>query len=186
MVKQLNSLKTYPLFNMDYLIVVDYQSEAERKRIDYAVERWKDKGTVHKPKGTVIHFSGDEIDDFLDDIYSRLSVGKEAVHVFAGDPYSPSVSEQTKHLEYSTKMEKKSVEGFLNYIMNKLGASYDGNPDDIKRYTAYTKKGQVGIDISLSEGENTDILILIRGYGDVVSFVSGRIDNELKVFLKVE
>ena len=121
----------------------------------------------------------------MDDIYSRLSVGKEAVHVFAGDPYSPSISEQTKHLEYSAKMEKMVVEKFLNYIMNKLGASFEGTQGDIRCYTAYTKKGQVGIDVSISEGDTTDVLIVIRGYGEVVSFVSGRIDNELKVFLGV-
>jgi len=164
--------------------MVDYQSDAERKRIDYAIERWKDRGVLHKPKGTVIYYSGDEVDEFLDDIYSRLGAGKEGVHVFAGDPYSPSIAEQTKHLEYSTKMEKEVVGKFLNYIMNKLGASFDGNQGEIKCYTAYTKKGQVGIDISMDERDSTDILIVIRGYGDVVNFIAERIDKELKVFLE--
>lgn len=186
MVKQLNSLKTYPLFNMDYLIVVDYQSDAERKRIDYAIERWKDKGTLHKPKGTVIYYSGDEVDEFLDDIYSRLSIGKEGVHVFAGDPYSPSIAEQTKHLEYTTNMDARAVDKFLKYIMMKLGASYEGTQGDIKCYTAYTKKGQVSIDVTLTSGDKTEIMIIIRGYGEVVSFVEGRVDKELKVFLEVE
>lgn len=184
MVKQLNSLKTYPLFNMDYLIMVDYQSDAERKRIDYAIERWKDRGVLRKPKGTIIHYSGDEIDEFLDDIYSRLGTGKEAVHVFAGDPYSPAVTEQTRHLEYSTKMESAILGKFLNYIMNKLGASFEGNQGDIRCYTAYTKKGQVGIDVSMTSGDTTELLIVLRGYGEVVSFIAERIDKELKVFLE--
>ena len=184
MVKQLNSLKTYPLFNMDYLIMVDYQSDAERKRIDYAIERWKDRGVLHKPKGTVIYYSGDEIDEFLDDIYSRLGNGRESVHVFAGDPYSPPITEQTRHLEYSTKMEIQIVGKFLKYIMNKLGASYEGTQGDIQCYTAYTKKGQVGIDISMTSEGKTELLIVLRGYGEVVSFIAERIDKELKVFLE--
>ena len=48
----------------------------------------------------------------------------------------------------------------------------------------YTKKGQVGVDIALEKRDgNTEILLFIRGYGDVVSFVEERIDKELKVFL---
>lgn len=186
MVKQLNSENTYSLLGMDYLIMVDYQSDAERKRIDYAIERWKGEGSINKPKGMVIHFSGDDVDSFLDDIYSRLSGGKEPVHVFAGDMYSPSIAEQSKHLEYSTEMDARIVEKFLNYILNKLGASFEGRRDEIKEYTAYTKKGQVGIDIQFVPAEKTGVRIFLRGYGDVVDFVAGRIDSELKVFLGVE
>ena len=184
MVEQIYSLKTYPLFNMGYMIVVDYQSDAERKRIDYAIERWKERVDLSKPKGTIIYYNGEEVDDFLDDLYSRLSVGKEGVHVFVGDPYSSTITEQTKHLTYSTEMDVLSVERFLNYILNKLGASFEGQHDGLKNYTAYTKKGQVGVDISLdTDEEKTQILIFIRGYGEVVSFVQGRIDKELRVFL---
>jgi len=184
MVIEIYSLKTYPLFNMDYLIVVDYQSDAERKRIDYAMERWKDKANIHKPKGTVIHFDNGDIDEFLDDLYSRLSVGKGSVHVFAGDAYSPEITEQTMHLQYSSSMETEAIDKFLNYIMNKLGASFEGKKQGIKSYTAYTKKGQVGIDVFLgSASDGNKILITLRGYGDVVTFVNGRIDKELKVFL---
>jgi len=171
---------------MDYLIVVDYQSDAERKRIDYAIERWKDRVMIEKPRGTVIHFSGAEVDEFLDDLYSRLSVGKDSVHVFAGDAYSPNVSEQVEELKYSTSMDTLSVEKFLNYIMTKIGASYEGTKNGIKGYTAYTKKGQVGIDIMLKAEGKSDIVIVARGYGEVVSFITGRIDKELKVFLGVD
>ncbi|MDO5845076.1 MAG: hypothetical protein Q4Q53_08035 [Methanocorpusculum sp.] len=171
---------------MDYLIVVDYQSDAERKRIDYAIERWKDRGSIEKPKGTVIHFSGADVDEFLDDIYSRLSVGKDSVHVFAGDAYSPNVDEQSESLKYNTDMDVSSVEKFLNYIMTKLSASYEGTKNGVKSYTAYTKKGQAGIDVRLSEGDKTEVAVVVRGYGEVVSFIVGRIDKELKMFLGAE
>lgn len=168
---------------MDYLIVVDYQSDTERKRIDYAIERWKDKGVIHKPKGTVIQYSGEDIDNFLDDIYSRLSAGNDKVHVFAGNAYSPAISEQIKTLEYVSKIDSETIEKFLKYIMNKLGASYEGGKDNIRSYTAYTKKGQVGIDILSTKDNGAHLKLVIRGFGDAVSFVSERIDMELKVFL---
>ncbi|MCK9322941.1 MAG: hypothetical protein RBR05_02425 [Candidatus Methanomethylophilaceae archaeon] len=171
---------------MDYLILVDYQSDAERKRIDYAIERWKDKGKIHKTKGTVIHYAGDDVDDFLDDLYSRLSVGTGSVHIFAGDIYSPDINEQTTQLKYTTTIDSTAVENFLKYLMNKLGASFEGTKQGIKSYTAYTKKGQAGIDVTLTAGDKTAVLVVVRGYGDVVSFIAGRIDKELKVFLEVE
>jgi hypothetical protein len=180
---EIYSLKTYSISEMDYLIVVDYQSDAERKRIDYAIERWKDKGKIHKPKGTVIHYAGDDVDEFLDDLYSRLSVGAGSVHIFAGDTYSPDINEQTTQLKYTTTMDSAAVENFLKYIMNKLGASFEGTKQGIKSYTAYTKKGQAGIDVALTAGDNTAVLVIVRGYGEVVSFIAGRIDKELKVFL---
>lgn len=183
MVIEIYSLKTYSLSNMNYLIVVDYQSDAERKRIDYAIERWKDKANIHKPKGTVIHFDNGNIDEFLDDLYSRLSIGEGSVYVFAGDAYSPEITEQTMHLKYSSSMESAAIDKFLNYIMNKLGASFEGTKQGIKSYTAYTKKGQAGIDVALTAGDNTAVLVIVRGYGEVVSFIAGRIDKELKVFL---
>ena len=168
---------------MDYLIVVDYQSDAERKRIDYAIERWKDRVMIEKPHGTVIHFSGADVDEFLDDLYSRLSVGKDSVHVFAGYSYSPNVSEQVEELKYSTYVDALSVEKFLNYIMIKIGASYEETKNGIKRYTAYTKKGQVGIEISLKSKGKSEVVIVVKGYGEVVTFITRRIDKELKVFL---
>ena len=167
-------------------MVIDYQSDAERKRIDYAIERWKDKCDVRKPKGMVLHFGGGNIDDFLDDLYSRLSLGKESVHVFSGESYSPSITEQIEHLSYTTSMDLIVVSKFLNYIVNKIGASYDGETSGVKKYTAYTKKGQVGIDISLKNQDKTNIDIVIRGYGDAVLFISNRIEKELKVFLEID
>ena len=51
-----------------------YESDTERKRIDYAIERWKEKTDIVKPKGTTIIFKGANIDKFLDDLYSRIEI----------------------------------------------------------------------------------------------------------------
>ena len=36
---------------MEYLIVVDYHSDAERKRIDATIDRWRSKKDISKEKG---------------------------------------------------------------------------------------------------------------------------------------
>lgn len=170
---------------MEYLIVVDYLSDAERKRIDYAIERWQEKASVQKPRGTVILFRDGDVDAFLDNLYSRLSLGKDAVRVFAGGVYSPEIAERTVHLKYDTEIEPVSVEKFINYVMRKMGASFEGIRNGIKCYMAYTKKGQVSIAIVINDAENKAVIkITVSGYGDAVAFVRERIDKEMTAFLE--
>ena len=45
-----------------YMLIVRYESDAERKRLDYAIERWENKIKVEKPKGAVILVEGNEED----------------------------------------------------------------------------------------------------------------------------
>ena len=196
------------LLCMDYLILVEYQSDAERKRIDYAVEKWQGKADVSKPRGAVIEFRNGDIDSFLDNLYSRLPDGKSAVRVFEGKDYSPEISEKTYILKYETDAEPKAAESFLNYLMNRTGASFDGIRSGIKCYTAYTTKGQVMIDIAIEKKEKTgnrtetarseneafsagagtsgtvtSVRITVRGYGEVAQFICSRIDKEMTAFL---
>jgi len=63
---------------MEYLIVVDYHSDAERKRIDATIDRWRSKKDISKEKGVVIRLEGEDNDDFLQDLYSRLERGGKA------------------------------------------------------------------------------------------------------------
>ena len=169
---------------MEYLLVVDYQSDAERKRIDATIDRWKSKKEVRKEKGVVIRVSDDNIEDFLHDLYSRLDRGTESVRMYTAEECAPEVDEISKSLQDETEMESESVRQFLRYILNKLNASSEGVRDGVESYTAYTRKGQAAIGLLWSDHlRKTKLTIIVSGFGDVVSFVAGRIDEELNVFL---
>jgi hypothetical protein len=170
---------------MEYLIVVDYHSDAERKRIDATIDRWRSKKDISKEKGVVIRLAGEENDDFLQDLYSRLERGKEGVRVYAAEEQALAVEEITKSLHYETSLDKATVKQFLRYILNKLNSSYEGTRNKVESYTAYTRKGQASIGLLWAEtAEKTKLTVVISGFGDVVSFVSGRIDKELTAFLE--
>jgi len=66
-----------------YMLVLDYESDAERKRIDYAIERWQNKLKISKPKGTIIIIDGrqDKIDEFVEDLCSRLEGSEKKVRI---------------------------------------------------------------------------------------------------------
>ena len=184
---------------MEYIIIVDYSTDAERKRIDYAIERWKDRAEIEKPRGAVLRYSGDTPDEFLDDLYSRLNAGKDGVTVFNGDRYDAQIPEKIKKLRYATNLKIPTVEKFITYIMKKTGAQQSECKDGVTTYRVGTKKGYAVIEIAINpqktvfieetspaefiNGKN-NIVITVRGYGDVVSFISEGIDAEIQMFLK--
>ena len=179
---------SYPkdkLWNMEYLIIVDYKSDAERKRIDYAFGRWKDRAEIEKPRGAVIRYGGENINDFLDDLYPRTSHGRESVHVFAGETYSPDIPEQVRTLKYTTKTEESSVRDFMKYILTRIGAVLHTADAEVWSYTANTKKGRVNIDISIKTEDVTLIMITARGYGEVVAFILDKLKKEMDIYLKI-
>ncbi len=169
---------------MEYLLVVDYHSDAERKRIDATIDRWKSKKDVRKEKGVVIRVSDDGIEDFLHDLYARLDRGTESVRMYTAEECAPEVEEISQTLQYETEMECETVRQFLRYILNKINASIEGTRDGVESYTAYTRKGQAVIGLVWAKDSGkTKLTVYVSGFGDVVSFVAGRIDEELNVFL---
>jgi len=170
-----------------YLIIIDYSSDAERKRIDYAIERWKNNVTITKPKGTIITIDGDnkKIDEFIEDISARVKNPEKKVKINKIINYVPNVEKNTKKISFSSKEPKEYVERFIDYLMSKLNASYEYNNDIGKVYKIYTKKGQARLDIALIDKMDTlNIDFYIDGYGNVVDFISDKIDNEMNLFLR--
>jgi len=169
---------------MEYLLVVDYHSDAERKRIDATIDRWKSKKDVRKEKGVAILVRDEVIEDFLQDLYARLERGSEDVRIYSAEESVPNVCETTKALHYETSLDKDALKQFLKYILNKLNSSYEGVRNGVESYTAYTRKGQATVGLLWSEDAGaTHLNIMVSGFGDVVSLVAGRIDEELQVFL---
>ena len=169
---------------MEYLLVVDYHSDAERKRIDATIDRWKSKKDVRKERGVAILVRDEVIEDFLQDLYARLERGSEDVRIYSAEESAPDVRESTKALYYETSLDKDALKQFLKYILNKLNSSYEGVRNGVESYTAYTRKGQATIGLLWSEDAGTTRLnVMVSGFGDAVSLVAGRIDEELQVFL---
>ena len=169
-----------------FLLILDYESDAERKRIDYAIERWQRKLKIKKPKGTIIVLDGKQelIDEFVEDLCSRLEKSEEKVQVHKIKSYVPEIEKNVNRISYQTKEKKDYLEKFIKYLMAKLSASYEYSSEIGKVYKVYTKKGQAKLDISLqSKEEGTIVTISIDGFGDVVDFISDKINSEMNTFL---
>ncbi|UUX92875.1 hypothetical protein [Methanoplanus endosymbiosus] len=169
---------------MDYIVFVDYFSDAERKRIDYTIERWRDKADIAREKGIVIRFKDKNIDSFLDDLYSRLDAGKEQVQVFEANTHKPEIKAREEVLRYHSSAGRDVIEKFLGYIMAKINAQYEFRDNGFVRYAASTKKGQAKIEISITDNKaGSETIIKISGYASSAKFLHDRIDEEMKTFL---
>ena len=169
-----------------FLLILDYESDAERKRIDYAIERWQDRLKIMKPKGTILVIDGkqEQIDEFVEDLCARLEKSEEKVKIHKLNNYAPVVEKNVKKIVYQTTEQRKFLEKFIDYLMAKLSASYEYNSRIGKVYKLYTKKGQAKLEIAMQDKNmGTNITIAIDGYGDVVDFISDKIDNEMNTFL---
>ncbi|HII00933.1 TPA: hypothetical protein HA351_04530 [Methanosarcinaceae archaeon] len=180
---------------MEYLFSIDYGSDAERKRIDYTVERWSDRAQVKKPRGAVLLFKGPDVDEFIEDLYSRLDIDAGKVEIFRIEPYEPSVEKQSRKLVYESPERFEAIQSFLNYLMSKLGASFEYSTESASYYTAYTKKGQAELEIrwigcacgeedEFGEGRVLRFVISVEGYGNVVDFIADKLDEEMRIFLR--
>ncbi|WP_456467812.1 hypothetical protein [Archaeoglobus sp.] len=169
---------------MPYLLIINYGSDAERKRIDYAIERWREKLKIRKPKGAIAILDGDKEDfeTFFEDLLSRIELkgGTEGkVEIYTIEEFEPDVEKREKVLTFSIPDKGKGwVEGVIQSLMAKINASYEFTSPTGKVYTAYTKKGQARVEvISAKDGK---LIISIEGYGKVVDFISKKIEKEMR------
>lgn len=171
---------------MQHLLIIDYRSDAERKRIDYIIEKWglKKDNSVIKPKGLVVMFDGESLGEFVEDVFSRMEPGAEPPKVYSLEESTPAVEKNVRRLLFSTGQSADNVENFLRYLLAKQNAVFEYADGTRKIYTARTRKGQVQVTTDITTGKNVHCQVSVEGYGDGVHFIASRIQDEMNVFLE--
>jgi hypothetical protein len=170
---------------MQHLLILDYRSDAERKRIDYMIEKWSGKAdlSISKPKGVIILFEGENLEEFLEDIYSRIDAGANPPQIYSLEESRPAVEKRVRLLTFTTNQSVDTVQNFINYLLAKQNAAFEYSDGTRKIYAARTRKGHVQIMVNIEGEKEVRCHISIEGYGDVVDFVAGRIEDEMNIFL---
>jgi len=178
-------LECQHFIQMQHLIILDYGTDAERKRIDYTIEKWGAKADVSviKPKGVVVLFEGAGLPEFVEDVYSRMESGASPPKIYSLEESSPAIAKKVKRLDFSTGRSADTVENFVNYLLAKQSAAFEYADGKRKVYAARTRKGAVRIVVTIETHKAVRCLIAVEGYGDAVDYVAGRIEEEMKVFL---
>ncbi len=168
---------------MRYLVIVRYENDAERKRVDYLLEKWSEKTSIKKPKGLIFFIDTDRPHEFLEDLFSKLEGEPERkVEVYKVEGTVRGVEKRSVELRYKIPEEKRVVERFIEYILTKFNANVLQKIGGSKVYEVPTRKGRGTVQVELKENNGTEVIITIQGYGDVVDFLSERIKEELTLF----
>ncbi len=168
---------------MGYIIFVGYETDAERKRVDYLLDKWSGRAVVKKPRGTVIYIETEKPQEFLEELFSRLEGDiEEKIEVYEAKPLKKAVESKKRVLEYTIPEEKKVVQRFIDYLLSKLNATPTGSNPVARNFSVYTRKGRATIKVITRGNGSSHVVFEIEGFGEAVDFLADRIDEELKLF----
>jgi len=165
-----------------YLITAKYTSDSERKRIEYALEKWKDRMKITKPEGIMAIVNDNDIKELIVELYSRTE--RENVAVYCVEEAHFDVAEGKKEIRLKLDENRETAEKLLDFIMARQRAILKLELPEPRQkiYEVLTRKGKAEIMISLHGGNNgVDVFIRISGYGEAVDFLHDKLAEELKL-----
>lgn len=158
----------------EYLFVVSYGDDKERKRIEYLFNNWN--GEIEKPEG-LVRVAG-EIDH--DELYEQIvsKVPPEQVSSYCLEPVDTEVDPESVIVEESVSAALDGVEGFIEYMLSKKKAVLQSA--ERNEYEVYTKKGRADVTYQLTEqDEKVNVRIRVEGYPPAPEFLASFFETEL-------
>jgi len=160
-----------------FLFVVEYGSDAERKRAEYLFDNAE--GDVNTLDGLSRVVS--ELDQ--QELYEQLvsKVPEEQVSAFRLAPLEVETEPEIKIVEQRITATSEVVESFIEYIFSKKKAVLQAPTRN--KYEVYTKKGRAEVTYDLEEkDESTSVQIRIEGYPPAPNFLANFFSSELSEY----
>jgi len=169
-----------------HLIIAKYSSDPERKRIEYILDKWKEKLKITKPEGIISTIDGEGLEEFIEELYSRTS--RNNIVLYRVEKVTVDVEKSERDIRLKLHESKETVEKIIGFVMAKQKAilKRETKKPFEKVYELTTKKGKAEISVALrDEDKSVSLRLRITGYGEVVEFVNSRLSEELR-YLKGE
>jgi hypothetical protein len=165
-----------------YLFVVQYDDDAERKRVEYLFNNWED-GTVDKPDGLVRVASEVDYDNFYEAVVSKVPAAN--VESYRLEDIDRGVEPDTTVVRSEIGADVNAVEPFIEYILSKKKAVLQSPARN--EYEVYTKKGRADVTYQLSETDDaTTVTIRISGYSEAPTFLAKFFETELEDYSQTQ
>jgi hypothetical protein len=164
-----------------HLIIAKYSDDAERKRIEYVLDKWRDRLRITKPEGIISILDGEGVEELVEELYSRTSRGN--VSLYRVDEETVEIAKGEKEIKLVLNEKKETTEKLVGYVMAKQKAvlKRESREPLEKVYELTTKKGKGEVSVAFrEEGKAVSLRIRISGYGEVVDFLSSRLTEELR------
>lgn len=158
-----------------YLYIVDYDEDAERKRVEYLFNNWTE-GKIERPSGLLRVASNVSHEELFEQLVAK--VPERQVEVYQLEDVDTSVEPDQTVVTQQVDASTDAVETFLEYILSKKKAVLQSPTQN--EYEVYTKKGRTEITYSVTETEEgVSVRVSIRGYPPAPSFLAEFFETEL-------
>jgi hypothetical protein len=162
----------------EYLYVVDYEDDAERKRVEYLFNNWS-SGAISRPEGVVRLASDVDHEELYEQLISKVPDGQVGAYRLEADRADVSPTSRTVELTVPTNAD--AVETFVQYMLSKKKAVLQAPTHN--EYELYTKKGRATTTYDLDErAAETAVTLTITGYSDAPSFLADFFETELSEY----
>jgi hypothetical protein len=162
-----------------YLYTVQYDGEAERKRVEYLFNNWDD-GQIDTPSGLVR--TAENIDH--EELYEQIAtkVPEDQIEVHRLQSATPDVESETIKIQQEVEASIDAVEGFLDYMLSKKKAVLQSASRN--EYEMYTKKGRADVSYTLRESDGGTVTVGVRvtGVPPAPSFLADFFETELSEY----
>ena len=159
----------------EYLYVVEYEEDAERKRAEYLFNNWE-SGEINRPSGLVRIGKGVDNDELYEQLITKVPA--EQISVYQLDTVDADVEPEKTHIKKEVDASVDAVETFLEYILSKKKAVLQSATRN--EYEVYTKKGRAELSYEIREGDDHVVVhVRIEGYPPAPSFLADFFETEL-------
>jgi len=170
-----------------YLLVVRYSSEAERKRLEYLLNKWESFLKIEKPTGAVLFIDAraEDILKFMEELYSKIPREKVSAYRLKEPEFhlEPLMLEGTVR----TCMSVEEAWGAVNLVLARLKGALLSETRGERVYSVSSKKGVCNVRISVTPSNNGSILrFTVEGYGEAVIHIYNKLVHELSYIGEVE
>ncbi|MEB3845049.1 MAG: hypothetical protein LRS48_05140 [Desulfurococcales archaeon] len=163
------------------MIIVPYESDAERKRLEYVLEKYNRRLRLKKPRGAVIIASGNENDELklLDELIARLGSEKVVAYRITGpvekDP-------ESVHVSFTLPIPPAEAWGALTAVMSRMRGALVSRTGSVRVYSLTTRGARATVKVSLSgHGEGSRGVAVFEGYGGRLSRLAEKFCGEVRV-----
>jgi len=159
----------------EYLFVVAYDSDAERKRVEYLFDNAD--GEIRSLEGLSRLASGVDHEEMYEQLVSK--VPEDQVQAYRLEPIDVSADPESTTVAQTVSATPETVESFVEYMLSKKKAVLQSSARN--EYEVYTKKGRAEIRYDLeATGEGTEVTVRIDGYPPAPSFLADFFETELR------
>ena len=168
------------------MLIVRYTGEADRKRLEYVLEKYRDRIRVLRPSGAVLLINGDnsDIKSFLEDLYSRIP--RENIEFYKLSEPNIEIEEKRSSFEVRIGLPPEEVWGAIGLIMARMKGSLISSVSGSREYIIRPRGGYARVRIHVApHGRGSLVRVFLEGYGGGLERVASGLISELRLLGEV-